>query len=134
MANLAALCAAFFSLSAKTLGGGVISPPAVRGLKTAPLVAFPANPYGWSKSAEHDVTLTTRLVPRSQKDPRSWVRPGFGSKVCDLDGPWTFYVVFIVGLWKPRTSKLCYAARPWKPRTSRFRYAARPWKPRTSTF
>ena len=47
--------------------------------------------------------------------------PGFAeSKVWDLDGSWTLHVLFAVGLWKPRTSKLCYAARPWKPRTSRF--------------
>ena len=61
--------------------------------------------------------------------------PGFAeSKVWDLDGSWTLHVLFAVGLWKPRTSKLCYAARPWKPRTSRFWYAVRPWKPRTSKF
>ena len=30
-----------------------------RSLKTAPLVTFPVNPYCWSKSAEHDVTLTS---------------------------------------------------------------------------
>ena len=47
--------------------------------------------------------------------------PGFAeSKVWDLEGSWTLHVLFAVGLWKPRTSKLCYAARPWKPRTSRF--------------
>ena len=47
--------------------------------------------------------------------------PGFAeSKVWDLDGSWTLHVLFAVGLWKPRTSKLCYAARPWKPRTSKF--------------
>ena len=47
--------------------------------------------------------------------------PGFAeSKVWDLDGSWTLHILFAVGLWKPRTSKLCYAARPWKPRTSRF--------------
>ena len=46
--------------------------------------------------------------------------PGFAeSKVWDLDGSWTLHVLFAVGLWKPRTSKLCYVARPWKPRTSK---------------
>ena len=56
--------------------------------------------------------------------------PGFAeSKVWNLDGSWTLHGVFAVGLWKPRTSKLCYAAWPWKPRTSRFWYAVRPWKP-----
>ena len=58
--------------------------------------------------------------------------PGFAeSKVWDLDGSWTLHVLFAVGLWKPRTSKLCYAARPWKPRTLKFGYVAKPWKPRT---
>ena len=44
----------------------------------------------------------TRLVPRFQK-----IRdPGFAeSKVWDLDGSWTLHVLFVVGLWKPRTSK-----------------------------
>ena len=41
------------------------------------------------------------------------------------------HVLFAVGLWKPRTSKLCYAARPWKPRTLKFGYVAKSWKPRT---
>ena len=60
MANLAALRAAIFSLSAKNLRGGADNhPPAVRGLKTAPLVAFPVNPFCSSKSAKHDVTLTS---------------------------------------------------------------------------
>ena len=90
--------------------------------------------------------VATRLVPRSQKDPRSWVRWVQG--LVDLDGSWTLHVLFVVGLWKPRTSKLWFAARPWKPRTSRFWYAARPqktqdlkilivarpWKPRTLKF
>ena len=57
--------------------------------------------------------------------------PGFAeSKVSDLDGSWTLDVLFVVGLWKPRTSKLCYAARPWKPRTLKFGYVAETWKPR----
>ena len=30
-----------------------------RSFKTAPVVAIPVNPYFWSKSAEHDVTLTS---------------------------------------------------------------------------
>ena len=30
-----------------------------RGLKTAPVAAIPVNPYFLSKSAEHDVTLTS---------------------------------------------------------------------------
>ena len=29
------------------------------GFKTAPVAAIPVNPYFWSKSAEHDVTLTS---------------------------------------------------------------------------
>ena len=31
-------------------------------LKTMPLVAFPVNPYCWSKSAEHHVTLTSLMT------------------------------------------------------------------------
>ena len=30
--------------------------------KTAAVAAIPANPYFWSKSAEHDVTLTSLTV------------------------------------------------------------------------
>ena len=67
--------------------------------------------------------------------PKKIRDPGFAeSKVWDLDGSWTLHVLFFVGLWKPRTSKFWYAARPWKPKTSRFWYEARPWKPRTSKF
>ena len=33
-----------------------------RSLKTVPLVAFPVNPYCWSKSTEHDVTLTSFMT------------------------------------------------------------------------
>ena len=33
-----------------------------RSFKIVPLVAFPVNPYCWSKSAEHDVTLTSFMT------------------------------------------------------------------------
>ena len=96
--------------------------------------------------------------------PKKVRDPGFAeSKVWDLDGSWTLHVLFAAGLWKPRTSKLCYAAsktletqdlnilicsetlktqdlkilivsKPWKPRTLKFGYVAKPWKPRTQNF
>ena len=98
---------------------------------------------------------TSRLVPRFQKDPRSWVRWVQGL------GPW-----WIVDLARPlcrgtletqdlkilicrktleiqdlkilicsetletQDLKVSIAARPWKPRASKFGYVAKPWKPR----
>ena len=39
--------------------------------------------------------------------PKKIRDPGFAeSKVWDLDGSWTLHVLFVVGLGKPRTSKL----------------------------
>ena len=36
--------------------------------------------------------------------PKNIRDPGFAeSKVWGLDGSWTFHVLFVVGLWKPRT-------------------------------
>ena len=119
--------------------------------------------YGeaWQADSGAGVTGLLWVWPDLCECPKKIQDPGFAeSKVWDLDGSWTLHVLFVVGLWKPRTSKLgsdmpqdpgnpgpqnfdhsetletqdlkvLIVARPWKPRTLKFEYVWKPWKPRT---
>ena len=102
--------------------------------------------------------FATRLVPRFQKDPRSWVRWVQGL------GPWwildlarhfcrgtletldlkilicrktleTQDLKILICRWtlEAQDLKVAIVARPWKPRASKFGYVAKPWKPRART-
>ena len=88
------------------------------------------------------IIIVFRLVPRSQKDPRSWVRwvqglepwwiLEFARPVCrgtletqDLK------IVICRKTLETQDLKILIVARPWKPRTLEFGYVAKPWRPRT---
>ena len=43
-------------------------------------------------------------------------------------------VIFVERLWKPRTPKFGYCAKPREPRTLKFGYHVKPRKPRSSKF
>ena len=98
---------------------------------------------------------TTRLVPRIQKDPRSWVRWVQGLGPCwilDLARPFCrgtletqdlkilicrktletqdLKILICSETLETQDLKVSIVARPWKPRTSKFGYVAKPWKPR----
>ena len=83
-----------------------------------------------------------RLVPRSQKGLRSWVRwvQGLGPWwILDLARPFCrgtletqdLKILICSETLKTQDLKILIVARPWKPRTLKFGYVAKPWKPRT---
>ena len=60
MASFKAKFPVLQELFAKNHRGGPLGPPPSGArVKTAPVAAIPVNPYFRSKSAEHDVTLTS---------------------------------------------------------------------------
>ena len=95
-------------------------------------------------------------MPRSQKDPRSWVRwvQGLGPWwILDLACPFCrgtletqdikivicrktletqdLEILICIETQKTKDLKICIVARPGKPRTLKFGYVAKPKKPRT---
>ena len=51
--------------------------------------------------------LTKYVMTDLCQSPKKIRDPGFAEfKIWDLDGSWTLQVLFVVGLWKPRTSEL----------------------------
>ena len=97
-----------------------------------------------------------RLVPRSQKDPRPWVRwvQGLGPWwILDLARPFCsgtletqdlkivicrkaletqdLKILICSETLETQDLKILIVARPWKPRTLKFGYVTKPWTPRT---
>ena len=123
----------WYTFTVSTIDYGTLR-QAIRGMRNT-LACGINGLYTPSRSLDVWFTLEPRNSPQNRissfffhvapadlcQGPKKIRDPGFAeSKVWDLDRSWTLHVLFVVGLWKPRTSKLWYAARPWKPRTSKF--------------